>query len=210
MKKILIYTLLIFLIPEIKAQQKKALENISFYSGKTFSSFIYKDKSGNKDNNLSYTSGNTYGLSVGLNIGKKHLIRPEIVYSELGASSEFLSIPINWRLNYLGVSTGYLYKALDKKGISLSPGLIIGYDYLLKGEQLNGNTKYNLKQNDILKAWDISTGLILNNQINITKSLNVSFEYRFNIGLNQIENQDKGEKTRNISHRLLVGLSYKL
>jgi len=210
MKKILFCSLLIYLMPEIKAQQKKQPESISFYAGKTFSSFMYKDKNGNKDNNLNYTSGNTYGLSAGFNFGKKHMIRPEIVYTELGASSEFLSAPINWKLKYIGLSAGYLFKALNKKNISLSPGLIIGYDYLLRGAQLNGNTQYNLKQDNILKTWDINTGLILNNQINVTKTLDFIFEYRFNIGLNQIENQDKGEQTKNISHRVLAGVSFKL
>jgi len=43
----------------------------------------------------------------------------------------------------------------------------------------------------------------------VTETLYLQFEYRFGIGLNQIE-KDAGEKTRNISNTALIGLSFKL
>jgi hypothetical protein len=194
----------------LKAQDSKLIQQVNFNAGKTFSSFLYKDVNGNTDENLGYRSGNTYNLSVGLGFGSKHLVRPEIQYGELGAKSTFLDAPVDWKLNYLGVGASYLFKMLSKETISLSPGVIVGYDYLLKGEQTVGSTRYDLNQLDVLKAWDLNAGLLLNSRFKVTESLYLNFEYRFNMGLNQIEKQDQGEKSKNIGHRALVGLSFNL
>jgi hypothetical protein len=210
MKKIILSLSILALGFGSKAQDGKLIQQVNFNAGKSFSSFLFKDANGNKDENLSYRSGNTYNLSVGLGFGSKHLLRPEIQYSEMGAKSSFLDAPVDWKLNYLGVGASYLYKLLNKETISLSPGVILGYDYLLKGEQTIGNTRYNLNQNDALKAWDLNAGLLLNSRFKVTESLYLNFEYRFNVGLNQIEKQDQGEKSKNIGHKALLGLSFNL
>jgi hypothetical protein len=210
MKKIILSLSLLVLGFGSKAQDVKRIQQVNFNVGKTFSSFLYKDTNGNKDENLSYRSGNSYNLSIGLGFGSKHLLRPEIQYSEMGAKSSFLDAPVDWKLNYLGVGASYLYKLLNKETISLSPGVIVGYDYLLKGEQTVGITRYDLNQNDALKIWDLNAGLLLNSRFKVTESLYVNFEYRFNIGLNQIEKQDQGEKSKNIGHKALLGLSFNL
>jgi hypothetical protein len=194
----------------LKAQDGKLIQQVNFNAGRTFTSFLYKDANGSKDENLGYRSGNTYSLNIGLGFGTKHLVRPEIIYSELGAKSSFLDAPVDWKLNYLGVGASYLYKLIDKETISVSPGAMIGYDYLLKGEQTIGSTRYNLNQNEALKAWDLNAGLLLNSRFKVTESLFLNFEYRFNMGLNQIEKQDQGEKSKNIGHRALIGLSFNL
>jgi hypothetical protein len=210
MKKILFSFSTLALVFASKAQEGKLIRQVNFNAGKTSSSFIYKDANGNKDENLTYRSGNMYNLNVGLGFGSKHLLRPEIQYSEMGAKSSFLDAPIDWKLNYLGVGSSYLYKLLNYETISLSPGVILGYDYLLKGEQTIGNTRYNLNQNEALKVWNLNGGFLLNSRFKVTESLFLNFEYRFNMGLNQIEKQDQGEKSKNIGHKALLGLSFNL
>jgi hypothetical protein len=210
MKKILFSFSLLALGFSSKAQEGKLIQQVNFNAGKSFSSFLYKDADGNKDENLGYRSGNTYNLNLALALGSKLVLRPEIQYSELGAKSTFLDAPVDWKLNYVGVGAGCLYKVLNKETISLSPGVIVGYDYLLKGEQTVGTTRYNLNQNDALKAWDLNAGLLLNSRFKVTESLYLNFEYRFNMGLNQIEKQDQGEKSKNIGHKALLGLSFNL
>lgn len=194
----------------LNAQDGKLILQVNFNAGRTFSSFLYKDLDGNKVENLSYRSGNTYNLSVGLGFGSKHLLRPEIQYTELGAKSSSTDTPVDWKLNYLGVGASYLYKVINNGNISLSPGAVIGYDYLLKGEQTIGSLRFNLNENNALKAWDLNAGLLLNSRFKVTESLYMNFEYRFNMGLNQIEKEDQGEKSKNIGHRALVGLSFNL
>ena len=210
MKKIILSLSILALSFSSKAQEGKLIQQVNFNAGKSFSSFLYKDANGNKDENLGYRSGNTYNLSIGLSFGSKHLLRPEIQYSEMGAKSSFLEAPVDWKLNYFGVGASYLCKLLNKETISLSPGLTVGYDYLLKGEQIVGNSRYDLNELDALKAWDLNAGLLLNSRFKVTESLYLNFEYRFNMGLNQIEKQDQGEKSKNIGHKALLGLSFNL
>lgn len=210
MKKITLSLSILALSFGSKAQEGELIQQVNFNAGKSFSSFLYKDANGNKDENLGYRSGNTYNLSLGLGFGSKHLLRPEIQYSEMGAKSSFLDAPVEWKLNYLGIGGSYLFKLLNKETISVSPGVIVGYDYLLKGEQTVGNSRYDLNELDALKAWDLNAGLLLNSRFKVTESLYLNFEYRFNMGLNQIEKQDQGEKSNNIGHKALLGLSFNL
>jgi len=210
MRRIFLLVTLFAVCFSLNAQDGKLIQQVNINVGKTLSSFLYKDANGNKDENLGFRSGNTYNLSLDLGFGLKHLLRPEIIYSELGAKSTFMDVLVDWKLNYFGVGAGYLYKYIEKESISVSPGAIIGYDYLLKGEQTIGSARYNLKKNDALKTWDFSLGFLLNSRFKLTESFYLNFEYRFNMGLNQIEKQDKGEKSKNIGHKALLGLSYKL
>jgi hypothetical protein len=80
---------------------------------------------------------------------------------------------------------------------------------MTKGEQTIGNERYSITESDILKRLNVGTSLFANAQIKVTETLYLQFEYRFGIGLNQIE-KDVGEKTRNISNTALIGLSFKL
>jgi hypothetical protein len=190
------------------AQEKTGSIQFNLFGGKTFSSFLFKDANGQKNENLGYTSGSTFGASVGF--GSTHQFRPEIIYSELGAQSTFNSETVDWKLTYLGGGLSYLFAIVNKETVKLSPGAMIGYDYLLKGDQTSGTVRYNLKESDALKPWDLNAGALLNSRFILTSVLSLNVEYRFNVGLNQIEKLDQGEKSRNIGHRILVGLSFNL
>ena len=192
------------------AQDTKLIQHLNFSYGKTFTGFYYKNDMGQKDENLSLSSGNAYALSLGMRLGERHQLRPEILYSEAGAKSEFLNDPISWKLNYIGFRASYLFHVFNKSNFSISPGVIIGYDYLLKGDQFIGNTKYDLKETDALKAWDLNAGALLSGRFKVTESLSIIAEYRYNLGLNQIEKKDVGERTKNFAHKALIGLSFNI
>ena len=210
MNKLLITSLALSLGFLNYAQNGKALQQFNVQLGKNFSSFLYSNDAGEKDTNLSYRTGNQYLLGIGILLGSRQLIRPEIIYSEAGAKSSLQTKEINWKLNYLGVGVNYFFEVLSKSSFSFSPGVRIGCDYLLKGEQTMGDERYNIKTNDALKVWNMNVGVCLNTRFKITESLFLTAEYRFNTGLIQIEKKDEGEKTRNISHSTLLGLSFKL
>jgi hypothetical protein len=192
------------------AQDTKLIQHLNFSYGKTFTGFYYENAMGQKDENLSLSSGNAYALSLGMRLGERHQLRPEILYSEAGAKSEFLNDPISWKLNYIGFRASYLFHVFNKSNFSISPGVIIGYDYLLKGDQFIGNTKYDLKETDALKAWDLNAGALLSGRFKVTESLSIIAEYRYNLGLNQIEKKDEGERTKNFAHKALIGLSFNI
>jgi hypothetical protein len=192
------------------AQKEKGIQQFNFHVGKNFSSFLYTNDAGEKDTNMTYTTGNQYGIGIGIALGSRHLVRPEVIYTEAGAKSSFQSTDLNWKMNYIGVGANYMFKLINDSSFSISPGIRIGYDYLLRGEQTIGNERYNIKENDALKAWDLNAGACLNGRFKITETLYLNAEYRFNTGLNQIEKKDEGEKTRNIAHSALLGLSFNL
>ena len=211
MKKLLFSLCLTALTFGLKAQTGRSAHQFNFNAGKTFSSFLFADTSGKEDENLRYRVGNTYNMSVGFALGKRHLLRPEIHYSEMGATSTVLDAPVEWKLNYVGVGTGYLCRLNKSDSLfSLSLGALMSYDYLLKGEQMMGDTRYNLQENDALKDWNLNAGVLLNSRFKVTETLYLNFEYRFNMGLNQIEKKDQGEQTKNIGHKALLGLSFNL
>jgi hypothetical protein len=192
------------------AQDSKLIQHLNFSYGKTFTGFQYENDLGQEDENLTFTNGNAYAISLGMRIGKRHLLRPEILYSEAGAKSEFLNDPISWKLNYLGVGASYLFHVFNLPNFSISPGVIIGYDYLLKGEQNIGEISYDLKETDALKTWDLNAGALISGRFKVTESLSIIAEYRYNLGLNQIEKKDEGERTKNFAHKALIGLSFNI
>ena len=128
----------------------------------------------------------------------------------MGAKSNDVQLPIEWKLNYLGVGASYLIDALTTENIRVSPGLAFGMDYLLKGEQTIGTDRYNLNEDEVLKPWNLNASAMFNTRFKVTESFAIFMEYRYIIGLNQIEKQDIGEKTRNMAHRALAGLSFNL
>ncbi len=192
------------------AQNEISLQQFNFNIGKNLTSFHYKNDSGVRDTNMSYKSGNQFEISFGIALDSRHLIRPEIIFNEAGAKSSFQSIDVTWKMNYIGAGTSYLFKVIDKPTFSVSPGIRISFDYLLSGEQTIGMERYNVKKNDAFKVWDITAGANLNACYKVTEKLYLNMEYRFNSGLNQIEKKDVGEKTRNIAHSTLIGLSFNL
>ena len=189
------------------AQSKIKVDQINFFAGKNSTKFLYASGSENKPTN--WTTGSSYSLSANLELKPKHILRPELNMYQAGAKSSADNIPLNWRLNYLGIGCGYAYKALELKSLTLSPGASLGLDYLTKGEQSIGNQRYDVVENKVFKRVNLGVNLFANVQFKVTEILLCLFEYRFGLGLNQIE-KDSDETTRNVSNTAFVGLSFKL
>lgn len=206
MKKNIFITLLT--IPFfLSAQTNRLIKSFNVNGGKTLTTFIYKDASGNSNSKINYRLGNTYALSLDLFGGKNNAIRTELLYHEAGANSMIGTIPVNWNLQYLGINAGYLFSLIHKKVYSFRAGVIAGMDYLIKGEQKIGIDSYDIIKNNAIKTMDANAGAVLNNRFKISETAQLLLDYRFNIGLNQIEKYDKGEKTRNMGHYILTGIS---
>ncbi|MEN9302843.1 MAG: hypothetical protein RL264_1272 [Bacteroidota bacterium] len=203
-----IYCLLVASLPLFTFSQKKIkVDEINFLVGKNTTKFLYAFGSETKP--TQWINGNSYSLNVNLALAPKHFLRPEVNYYQAGAKSNVDNLALGWKLNYLGLGCGYAYKAFSLKTISLSTGASFGLDFLTKGEQTIGNERYSITESNVLKRLNVGTNLFANAQFKVTETLYLQFEYRFGIGLNQIE-KDAGEKTRNISNTALIGLSFKL
>jgi hypothetical protein len=203
-----IFCLLLASLPLFSfAQHKVKADEINFLVGKNTTKFLYAFGSETKP--TQWVNGNSYSLNVNLELAPKHFLRPEVNYYQAGAKSNVDNLALGWKLNYLGLGCGYAYKALSMKTISVSTGASFGLDFLTKGEQTIGNERYSITENNVLKRLNVGTNLFANAQFKVTETLYLQFEYRFGIGLNQIE-KDSGEKTRNIGNTALIGLSFKL
>ena len=203
-----IFCLLLASLPIFSfAQYKVKADEINFLVGKNATKFLYQFGSETKP--TQFVNGNAYSLNIGINLSEKHTLRPELNLYQAGAKTTVDDLPLNWKLTYLGVGCGYLYNVLNKNTISLSPGAVVGVDYMTQGEQTIGVNRYDVIENNYLKKLNVSAGLLLNSRFKVTETLFLSFEYRFNFGLNQIE-IDSEEKTRNIGNTALIGLSFKL
>ena len=203
-----IFCLLLASLPLFSFSQKKIkVDEINFLVGKNTTKFLYAFGSETKP--TQFVNGNAYSLNIGINLSEKHTLKPELNLYQAGAKTTVDDLPLNWKLTYLGVGCGYLYNVLNKNTISLSPGAVVGVDYMTRGEQTIGVNRYDVIENNYLKKLNVSAGLLLNSRFKVTETLFLSFEYRFNFGLNQIE-VDSEEKTRNIGNVGLIGLSFKL
>jgi hypothetical protein len=204
--KAILLTLILFGSSSIFSQKDVRL---NLFYGKNATNFIFKEGSANKVTN--YVFGDYYGLSLGIKATPRQSFRPEINFYQAGAKSTFNEIPLNWKLNYLGIGCAYLVKIVGKDSakFNLSSGAFFSLDYLLKGQQSIGATNYNIIRENSLERYNIASAILLNGTYKVTESLFLNFEYRFNFGLNNIE-KDQNEKTRNIGNTGAIGISFKL
>ena len=186
---------------------------VSFLFGKNASSFIFKDSLGAKSKDLSNTMGDFYGLNFQIRLKKRHVLIPELSYFNAGSNYKKDGFDMTWRLNYVGFGLGYALKIIDTKNYSLAPKIAIGYDYLLKQNQTIGTASYDLTQtNSAFVNYNIRSSYGVTNQFKITDNLSFIAEYRYSIGLNQIENSRfNGIKTtKNTSNTFTAGLLFKI
>jgi hypothetical protein len=207
--KYILTSVLIGLIFFARSQGIK-LEQISLVGGKNFSSFIYKDSDGTKDKGYDMVALNSFGINAGFASGH-HVLRPEIQFRQAGAkSSDLNGLALSWKMNYIDISVGYLYSVLKTDRFSISPGLALGYGYMLNGEQFIGEKRYSIPETNSLSRHDLAFKALTNFQVQISEDLNLGLEYRFTGGIMQIEKDSTPQKTHNLSHSALLVLGIKI
>lgn len=206
MKTIVFLSALLFFCASVFSQ-KMTLTEINLVGGKNFSSFLFKDSDGAKDKTLNYNMLNSFGVNFGLQSGN-HILRPEILFRQAGAKSDFEGTALSWKMNYLDVNIAYLYSVVNTSRFSISPGIGIGAGYMLNGDQYIGETRYQVSDTDALKRFDFGFQGLTNFKAHITDFFSISLEYRFGMGITQIENDVNAQKSRNIYHAALLGLGF--
>lgn len=187
--------------------QKLALTDLELVGGKCYSSFLFKNSVGEKDQLLDYTALNNFGARLNF-AADKHTLRSELLFHQGGAVSDFNGIPLSWKLNYVNLNLAYSYRIISSKRFSVAPGIGFGAGYLLNGEQYIGNVRYSIQQTQSLKAFDIGFHTFCAARMALTDALFLSLEYRFGISIGSIENDAQPEQTRNIYHAAQLGIGY--
>jgi hypothetical protein len=211
MKKLFFTFLVLALTPSLFGQ-KESTPSLNILFGQNASTFVFTKSDGSKSKDMEFSCGNTFAVGLEFTLAGKHLVNPEIMYYEAGAKSDFNGTPISWKFNYIGLGCGYGYKMINKSRFSMIPGFIIGADYLAKGIQNIGLNRYNVQEINAITNWNVRSNVFLNNRLKVSEFMSIMFEYRFGIGLNQIEKKDadQNQKTRNIGHHFTLGLNIQL
>jgi hypothetical protein len=189
--------------------QQMQLSEINLIGGRNFSTFSFKDSDGTKDQTLNYVGLNTFGINFNLTAGR-HILRPEISFRQAGAKSDYEGMPLSWKMNYLDVNLAYLVNVLKSERFVVAPGIGLGAGYMLNGEQYIGNTRYSITDTKSLKSFDFCVQGLAHFRANLSKNISLSLEYRFGMGITQIENDVNAQQSRNIYQAALLGIGLRL
>lgn len=182
---------------------------LTLTGGKNFSTFIFENSEGNKDQKIDAVMLSSFGVN-GIFSNGKHILRPELLFRQNGAQSEVNSTSVSWQLNYLDLNFGYLYAPLDSKRFSIAPGVAFGAAYMIKGEQFIGTTRYSILESGALSRIDLNIMGICRLRTVLTENIDLSLEYRCGYGILQIERDVTAQKTHNFYQSALLGLGFKI
>lgn len=202
----LIQLLLLFFISKTHAQGL-TFSAIELTFGRTYSSFQFENSAGEKYGNYNYAALNNFGANVNLT-ADRHVLRPSLGFRQGGAITTIETIPIDWKLNYIDLSVGYLFKVLDTERLAISTGVALYGAYLLSGEQNVGDMRFPLAETEALKPFDFGVQGIVNGCFNVNEQLAISLEYCFGYGIAQIENDLQPQTANNIYHALVLGIGF--
>jgi hypothetical protein len=226
MKKLIIYFSILFLVPVgfsngigfQRGERFKTDYAIGLFGGVNFSTFEFRNSSGQRDNGYDFIRGANYGVNFIISNGY-HVFRPEISFHKNGAKYIYNNIPVQWETSYLNVSGTYLFNLIRSKydflGFGAAPysvriGASIGFNYLTNGIQSIGENQISLVHSTAFVRYDVSAAAITTFGVKLTDLLAINVEYRFNYGLLQIEGKDSDQKTHNLYHSFVVAIYHRL
>ena len=215
MRKLFFFSLFVFLNFISFSQRNMRPEEVTLVGGRAFYSFLFKDKLPENYFNYEFKPGFTYSVYYSLKFRYRNVLRFEGSAFQAGSRAIYAGNLFQWNLNYLSLGTSYLFKIIDKeqrKEFSIYTGPTFQCSFFSRGQQIQSNITYNLKQTNAFKEWNIHGGLIVGTKYLATQRVHLSIEYRFDCSLGQIEGADNpnGEFSRNIGHIGTVGVGFSL
>ena len=208
MKKHLLLFSLLFALTELTSAQMSA-DGLTIQGGKNFSSFIFRNDVNQKDEQMAYEMLNTFGVNLSL-VSDRHVLRPEFMFRQAGARSDFEGLPLQWKMNYAEVNFAYLYRILEKGAYTMASGAGLSAGYMLNGEQFIGSQRLSIVEENSMNRFDLGFQLLAHGKAQLSDAFYLQLEYRFGLGITQIENEPDNQRTRNIYHGALLGLGFNL
>ncbi len=203
MKKLFITGVLLCLIQTIQAQE------VYFYSGKNFTTYDFKNSSGNSNPNLKSGTGAFY--EVGYN---KNLKYDRFSYSLAVALNEYNNTggntanSYNWNTQYLGVQSRLYYSYLKGKDYDLLSTIGLNASTLMSGKQQINGTYYDLTKEKEFTGFLLSPSIGLQFKYNVANLGYVSLGYNYvkSYNLTNSTNQKLGFTT----NQLQFGVHFEL
>lgn len=209
MLKQLLFGLCCLIFTQFSWSQDFSLRSIDLVGGKQFSNFLFKNSADKKDQSLEYQMYNSFGLNTSFT-SDKHTIRPELLLRQAGAKKTLENTAVKWKINYFNFNIGYGYLLFENEHFEIQPGAAIGVGYMLNGEQLIGDTRLSITEEESMNRFEFSTYGFSKFRAHLSENISLSLEYRFGIGINQIENESNDQQTRNVYHGALLGIGISL
>jgi len=181
-------------------------------TGKTVSSFDYKNSQGNKLNNLQTTTHNFMALGYRNQILTKNLFASlGANYADYGAigSDDVVGNFMEWNLTYLEFNFGLDYELFTLHKIKFYTKGTAALGLLLRGTQTLNNRVINLKNNDEFDKTltNLKVGAGLSHPISDKLSVYVQYMYGKSLDQKNDTEQSIGEESLKIeSHNISFGL----
>lgn len=202
--------LLFFIITTATSAQQFYLE-----SGKTLSSFDYKDSQNVGLDNLQATTHSSMAIGYRSKfISEKLKGSIGVGYSGYGAigSDAVLEGVLEWDINYFELGVGLEYNVFKIHDLEFFLKGIATTGFLIQGTQSLNDEIINLKNNDDFNNAMISYKVGAGFLYPVSKELSFYIQYLFGKSLNQADDGDNESlriKTHNIGFGVLINLSNK-
>lgn len=189
-----------------------AQSHITLKSGISFTSFVFKDSESIKTKDLTHVFNNYSAFSYENYIGERNILRAELGLRQAGSKAIIDEVRYHWDFNYLDINLAYLFKIVGNENYGLHIGASPYIGFLLSGEQSIGESYYDVKEDKSIKTIDSGINFLANAQFKVAENIFVSLEYRYGLGLVNIETDDinPDQYSRNNAHSILAGLSFNL
>lgn len=174
MKKTFMILLFVCMVYSIQAQE------VYLYSGKNFTTYDFKNSSGNSNPNLKNGTGAFY--EVGYN---KKIKQNRLSYSLAIALNEYNNSGVNtvsnyqWNTYYLGIQTRLYYSYFKGKNYDLLSTVGLNPSTLLSGKQQINGTYYDLTKEKEFVGLLVSPSIGLQLKYNVSNLGYVSLGYNY-------------------------------
>lgn len=188
------------------ARYSIAQSNVSFDAGQVFSTYRFIDTLGNIEKEFTNNITGCFSLGYQYSPDNGVFIRTNIGMRKGGASIIVDEINVTWNVQYIDANIGLGYmvdKWRLKPYFSISPY----FGYMLRGNQTIGSDNYDIKKNESMKTTDL--GVFISPGFKIALSNYISFyaEYKYILGLQNLENSNQKSFNRGFSINLGVSIA---
>ena len=198
---------LILLVSIICSLQSAWAQEVYFYTGKNFTTYDYKNSSGESNPNLKNGTGNFYEIGY-----TKPLQNEKFAYSVGIALNEYNSVGGNtansysWDTQYLGLQGGLTYSIIEKGDFDILPKFGLNMGTIFSGRQSINGTYYDLTKEKEFSGLVVTPSLGVQVKYNLSSYGFLSLGYNYCKGFNLSNTTD--QKLSFNTNQLQFGIHY--
>ncbi|WP_396168718.1 outer membrane beta-barrel protein [Flavobacterium sp.] len=182
-------------------------QEVYFSTGKNFTTYNFKNSSGNTNSNLKNGTGNFYEVgyiqpfenekfsySLGLALNE---------YNNTGGNS---ANSYSWETQYLGLQGGLMYSIVDRGNFDILPKLGLNMATIVSGKQSINGTYYDLTDEKEFSGLLVTPSIGVQIKYNLSSDGFISLGYNYCFGLNPTNATD--QKLSFSTNQLQFGVHY--